>query len=157
MVNAYVVDIDGTIADASHRLHFIDRQRNEPPRWDDFFGACSNDQPITAVIDLLQKLNEGAFLCNPEQDTIFIYLTGRPERIRQQTEQWLMFHNCPNGALLMRADGDHRPDHEIKPERLKGLMDKYSILGVFEDRPSVCREWRKMGLTVFQVGSGEEF
>jgi hypothetical protein len=60
--------------------------------------------------------------------------------------------------LLMRRDGDHRPDTVTKREHMAGLIEAGTkIEAVFEDRPSVCRVWRELGLTVFQVGSGEDF
>jgi hypothetical protein len=57
----------------------------------------------------------------------------------------------------MRRDGDHRPDTLTKRELLdKIIADGGVVAGVFEDRPSVCRVWREMGLTVFQMNH-EEF
>jgi hypothetical protein len=61
------------------------------------------------------------------------------------------------GQIIMRKDGDHRPDTEAKKELVESLLAQGSqIRGIFEDRPSVCRLWRSMGFTVFQM-THEEF
>ncbi len=57
----------------------------------------------------------------------------------------------------MRKEGDHRPDTIAKKELLDRLIaEGHQIAGVFEDRPSVVRVWRELGLTVFQM-THEEF
>lgn len=143
---AYIVDIDGTLADISHRLRFIEAQ---PKQWDDFFEACSDDLPIEDVIDVVR-----AIACEQEgvRGPEIVYLTGRPERVRDKTNVWLACNGLPAGRLIMRKDGDHRPDTTAKRELMDAIIaDGYRIAGVFEDRPSVVRVWREMGLTVFQM------
>lgn len=144
----YIVDIDGTLANISHRLHFI---RSEPKQWDAFFEACSEDAPIQDVIDVVKSLDRAT----PRPQ--IIYLTGRPERVRMKTVAWLTQHGLPLGQLIMRKDGDYRADTTAKRELLERILAEGStVAGVFEDRPSVCRVWREMGLTVFQM-THEEF
>ena len=140
---AYIVDIDGTLANLSHRLHYIE---SEPKQWDAFFEACADDLPIQDVIDVVKNL--------PNE---VIYCTGRPERVREHTMRWIQDNGLPYGLLVMRRDGDHRPDTIAKKEIMAELQGcGYRIAGVFEDRPSVVRVWREMGLTVFQM-KHEEF
>lgn len=140
---AYIVDIDGTLANLSHRLHYIE---SEPKQWDAFFEACADDLPIQDVIDVVKNL--------PNE---VIYCTGRPERVREHTMRWIQDNGLPYGLLVMRRDGDHRPDTIAKKEIMAELQGYgYRIAGVFEDRPSVVRVWREMGLTVFQM-KHEEF
>jgi hypothetical protein len=110
------------------------------------------------VIDVVKAI---AFLSYTTEDDTelckIVYLTGRPHRVRHQTEEWLWDHALPKGELIMRRDGDHRPDTLTKRELLdKIIADGGVVAGVFEDRPSVCRVWREMGLTVFQMNH-EEF
>jgi predicted secreted acid phosphatase len=145
-MKTYIVDIDGTLADLGHRLHFI---QQEPKQWDAFFEACSEDTPINGVIFVIKALlHDGAYI---------VFLTGRPEKVRAKTVTWLNEQGLPVNHLIMRRDGDHREDTVAKLELLRSLPTGAEIAGIFEDRPSVCRTWRSMGLAVFQVGSGEEF
>ena len=40
-----VCDIDGTIANLSHRLHFIQPEEGGKKDWDSFFAGVSDDEP----------------------------------------------------------------------------------------------------------------
>jgi hypothetical protein len=56
----------------------------------------------------------------------------------------------------MRADGDYRPDVEVKREMLRGIQGQgYDVRLVVDDRPSVIEMWKAEGLTVLEVDSGE--
>lgn len=149
-MRVYIVDIDGTLADIDHRLHFV---QGEPKKWDEFFEACNGDKPIRDVIHVVRAI--AAY--DRGEETEIIYLTGRPESVRDKTTIWLMTYGLPNGRLIMRRNGDHRADTIAKRELLEELISEGKhIAGVFEDRPSVVRVWREMGLTVFQL-KHEEF
>ncbi|MEE1225907.1 MAG: hypothetical protein UHM08_02270, partial [Bacteroidales bacterium] len=97
----YIFDIDGTLADCSQRLHFI---QQEKPDWESFYKDCVNDKPILPVVELTQILKDSY------QDLIFV--TGRPEKYMEETTEWLcnqLETDCI--ILFMRKDGDHRPDY----------------------------------------------
>jgi len=147
-MKTYIFDIDGTLADCSHRLHFIEGEKKD---WDAFFAACDMDTPISDVIEVARTLG------NLGSGASIIYCTGRPERVREKTASWLRSHRLPfSDQIVMRRDGDHRPDTQAKRELMdKILADGDTIAGVFEDRPSVVRVWREMGLTVFQMTDKE--
>ena len=55
----------------------------------------------------------------------------------------------------MRGFGDNRNDRLIKEELFfNHINDKYSVLGVFDDRPRVVRMWYDIGIpTVFCVAN----
>src|SRR5690349_10124073 len=97
----YIVDIGGTIADCSHRLHFI---KGGTKDWEAFFAACVDDKAIDHMRGVVWSL---------DGDAPIVYVTGRPERTREATTDWLYANEFPLAAdelLLMREDGDHRPD-----------------------------------------------
>jgi acid phosphatase class B len=142
----YLVDIDGTVADCSHRLHFI---QTKPANWDAFFAACPNDTPIKEVIDVVRMLaNAGARL---------VFVTGRSNAVELETQDWLVAHKLPWLAIYMRKAGDHREDNVVKGELLDEIISDWNnepIGGVFEDRQQVVDMYRKRGLHVFQVAPG---
>lgn len=149
----YIVDIDGTIADLTHRLPHIQK---EPKDWDAFFAACDRDGPIPHMIDMLNALGGG--------NEAFMFVTGRPERCRAPTFKWLrrMFPNwtwdSEDGSrdLYMRADGDHRPDEIVKAELLdRMLVDGARPIMAFEDRTRVVKMWRSRGIPCLQVADGD--
>jgi phosphoglycolate phosphatase-like HAD superfamily hydrolase len=152
MAKTYIFDIDGTLADCRHRLHFIEGEHKD---WDVFFAACADDAPIHPVIDVCRAL---AFSRITDQQARIVYLTGRSDSVRRETQEWLFQkHHLPMGDVIMRKAGDHRPDTQAKKELMESILAAGDeIAGVFEDRPSVCRVWRSMGLTVFQM-THEEF
>ena len=145
---AYIFDIDGTIADCSHRLHFITGEHKD---WGAFYDACFDDAPINDVIKILNIIEWRA----PAK---VIFLTGRPEQSRLNTSNWIAnYIGIETGKenLFMRHDGDHRPDYIVKHEIYEQeIKDKHNVIGVFEDRDSCVKMWRELGLTCFQVADG---
>lgn len=136
----YVFDLDGTLADLSHRRHLL-------PDWDAFFAACGGDEPILPVIELLLRLWNG-------RPSVKIEIwSGRSDAVRGLTEDWLARQGI-SGSLLtcMRTAGDHRPDDEVKREFLHGT-DWPDI--VFDDRDRVVAMWRSLGVTCLQVAPGD--
>jgi hypothetical protein len=142
-----IFDLDGTLADCSHRLHFI---QSKPKNWKAFFAGMEHDAPIKDTITVAQSLY-GSF-----NDLIFC--TGRPMSYCKVTRNWLIQHvgdwteDCP---LYMRAKGDGRPDYEVKLDlfnemHVNGLDPKVA----FEDRDQVVDMWRQNGLICYQVAKG---
>lgn len=150
-----ICDIDGTIADCKHRLHYLKKKD-----WDSFYDACDKDKPIEPVVSMLQNLW-------PYYKIIF--LTGRRTTCRGKTLNWInefvvpeRVKNTPVQAmseygLLMRANGDKRHDIWVKPELLANNYDitPDSIAFILEDRNAMVRKWRAMGFTTLQVAEGD--
>ncbi|MCY4641509.1 MAG: hypothetical protein OXC41_02250 [Gammaproteobacteria bacterium] len=136
-----LLDIDGTLADNSHRQHLVS---SPPKRWHEFFTKMTDDIPNVAVVNLYRTLCRSG-------DYDVVLVTARPEKYRSVTEDWLRRYNIDWTMLLMRADGDFRPDAEIKREmldKLKCTLDE--IVFVIDDRTQTVRMWRSLGLTCFQ-------
>jgi phosphoglycolate phosphatase-like HAD superfamily hydrolase len=141
----YIFDIDGTLADLSHRLHLI---KQEPKDWDGFFAACASDKLLSHVADIAVAL---------DREHTILMVSGRSETVRKQTAEWLDDYGIPCDGLYMRKAGDHRPDHVVKAELLDALGEEWDvkqIAGIFEDRKQVVDMYRAKGLAVFQVADG---
>ena len=151
-MKVYLFDIDGTLADLTHRLHHIsgeyDNQGMEKPKnWDAFFAACSDDKPIKHVVELAKMIVDA--------DKTIVYVSGRSDSVRGQTLMWLAGHVGSVGPLYMRKHGDHRPDNIVKSEILDQIiLDGYEPVMVFEDRDQVVKMWRERGITCLQVAEG---
>ncbi len=138
--NCYIFDIDGTLADCRHRLHYIQGKKKD---YDAFYGALSQDSPIWATIDLTRVL------FSPETDILVV--SGRPSNYRELTLKWLDTNGVLFSKAFFRQAGDFRSDYIIKKEILDQIIkDGYNILAVFDDRPLVVKMWRENGLTCFQ-------
>ena len=147
MKKIVVVDIDGTVADCSHRQHFV---QNVQKDWKSFFAGMSDDTPRK---DVYEAASDEAVAENAE----LVFVSARPEDYREQTEAWLQEHGMDYTALLMRRKGDKRPDTDVKKGIYNRYLKQYEIVKVYDDRPSVIRMWRELGLEVEDVGKGEEF
>ena len=140
----YVFDLDGTLADCSHRLHFIEKQ---PKDWTGFFAACAEDKPIEHMVGLAADLFEGGYQ--------IVFVSGRSDECRDDTERWLERY-LELAPLYMRKAGDYRADDIIKIELLAQLRaDGYEPIMVFDDRKRVVDAWRSAGVPCAQVAPGD--
>lgn len=152
MRKAIIVDVDGTIADITHRLHFVKRPSKDRD-YPAFFDAMGKDKPKKDVIEIIEKLS---------YDYGIIFVTGRPWSHWKETSDWIEKHAlmsfCRHADFFMRPDGDFTPDAELKAriyeEKIEG---KFDVVAVFDDRQSVVDMWRSKGLTCFQVEQWEEY
>ena len=130
-----VTDIDGTLAHMKNRNPY-DESRVGEDEYDEVVAA--------AVIGVISKL-----------DAESIVVSGRSDKCREQTEDWLVNHGFPYNHLFMRKHGDTRPDYVVKNEIYDASIIPYNdILAVFDDRDQVVRHLRARGITVFQVAPG---
>jgi hypothetical protein len=149
MSSYVIVDLDGTIFDLSHRLHFI---TDKPKNWNAFFKAAKDDTPIKKVVEVIRALDDAGYG--------LVFITGRSDMIREITQEALnKLFPTTIYDLYMRRDGDNREDSIVKLELLNKAFpesgDKEEILGVFEDRQQVVDMYRAQGLRVFQVATGK--
>lgn len=131
-----VFDIDGTVADARHRLHFV-RGRATHEVWERFFDAAVDDPPIRAGIASVQSW---ARRCE------IVWCTGRPERVRDLTRRWLGDNGLPVGILEMYPSGDTRPTREVKADYVRRLAVRRVIAVVVDDDPRVIEMVQNMGI-----------
>lgn len=144
-MHCYIFDIDGTLADLTHRLPHIQKQ---PKDWDTFFACVGDDAPIPHIIKLaIDVALAGAKV---------VYVSGRSDQCRNETEYWLRCNALPDGPVFMRKAGDHRPDHQVKVELLAQLRsDGFDPVMAFDDRNSVVKMWRELGVPCAQVADGD--
>lgn len=135
-----VFDLDGVLADVRHRLPLV---AGRPRRWDDFFAAA----PLDPV------LPEGrlAVLAAVDAGRPVVYLTGRPERCRADTLDWLVRHGLPDGELIMRPEGDRRPARMTKLAALRRLAGRMQVGMVVDDDATVVEALRAAGFPVLHA------
>lgn len=152
MKNYIIFDIDGTLADISQRLHFIQGEKKD---WESFYNAMDKDQPIYEMALLLRVL---LFTTLTDTEYEVVFVTGRPEKYREKTMKWLSniahIENL-NDRLFMRKDGDFRQDYVIKREIVEKLKERGPIRMAFEDRDQVVQMYRSLGIRCLQVADGD--
>ena len=141
-----IVDLDGTLANVTHRLHFV---RQEHKKFDDFHAAAPNDTPHDWCVALMEAMHN---LGHP----VYI-VSARPKRLNGITLEWLQTHKVVYDALfLLREDKDHRPDHEMKKDFI-ARVGLENILFVVDDRRRVVDMWRAEGLICLQCADWPEY
>jgi hypothetical protein len=131
-----VIDIDGVLADVRHRLKYLDRR---PKDWGRFFRAAPDDPPLTVGLETARRLAE---VCE------VVYLSGRPEHCRRDTEEWFRRHGVPAGELHLRPRNDFRPAREMKVQVLRRLRRRAPVSVLVDDDPDVLAAARDAGFDV---------
>ena len=147
-LEAILFDIDGTLSDVTHRLHFIENGKNQ---WGLFFKEIPNDPPIEPIVGIARTLIRS-------NDKAVLFASGRPEYTRKDTVAWFLKHQIEvdfETRLFMRKDGDQRADHIVKREILDHIRNAgFEPVLVFDDRQSVVDMWRDQGIRVAQTAPG---
>ena len=140
-----IVDMDGTLADCSHRVHWI---AEKPKNWDMFHHECDKD-PVHKHIGVLVN-------CLSDQDFKIVVVSGRVEATRAKTEAWLRKNFIDFHALFMRPDGDYRADDVLKEEILdRDILPVWNPMMALDDRDRVVAMWRRRGVPCLQVAAGD--
>ena len=134
-----MVDIDGVVADVRHRLHHL---RGGRPQWERFFAAAVDDPVHPEGRAVVERLAE-------DHDVVF--LTGRPEHLRDATVGWLDAHGLGGHELVMRRDGDRRPAVRAKLGALRELAAARVVAIVVDDDAEVVDAVREAGWPVFSA------
>ncbi len=138
-----ICDLDGVLADASGRQHFL---AENPPNWHAFFDAAGHDPLIGSALDVLGSVDESLQV---------ILLTGRPVRIRPATLEWLTRHNIRWDLLIMRESGSYIKAREFKKNTVKELRQfGFDLQMAYEDDEQICVMYEAEGLACTYVHSG---
>jgi hypothetical protein len=137
-----VIDIDGTVADARHRLHLIADPTAGRNEWIAFFDAAAADPPIVEGVAAARKL---------EEDCEIVWLTARPERVRTLTRTWLDEHGLAFGTLLMKPRAVRSSARHYKLSVIRRLSLGRDVVAVLDDDPRVVAVLDEAGLPAEHV------
>lgn len=162
-IDYIVCDLDGTICDIRHRQHLA-----QCGDWEEFHGLIDKDAPRATALSVLNLLRNS--MNNEGHPPELIFLTGRPEQYRPQTEKWLadnalMFLEDDYAALLMRGKHQGGSDTVVKQELLETYLKENYGEGVepsywmerviiLDDRDKVVAHFRDLGYEAWQVAEG---
>lgn len=146
---AIITDRDGTLASVAH----VAPQDQSNDSWNAYNAAMAFDAVVPSVLGTL----EWARRTMP--DVTIIMTSGRAGgdfpgdvRRRRQMEDWILKHQLPIDALLMRKGGDQRRDSIVKREMFEQSIEpQFDVLFAIDDRPQVCDLWRDLGIPLLQV------
>lgn len=154
-----VTDLDGTLANCDARrdkLQAVEKAvaldgsaEGGDRKWSEFMQGQEHDPLIVSTYHTIIAMQ--AHLRMP-----LIICTARAERFRPIVEAWLGKWNIHYYTMLMRPDGDHRPDVYIKEKMLLELrLMQLEPYMVWDDRNCVVEMWRKAGIVCHQVNEGD--
>lgn len=139
---AIIVDLDGTLCNADHRKHFVESEKKD---WKSFYQGISDDKINEWCSEIISKM----------VGYTIVFVSGRPDDYRKETEDWLYKHLYGHFPLFMRESGDFRKDSIIKEEIYwKKIEPNYDVLFCIDDRKQVVDMWRSIGLTCLQCAEG---
>lgn len=138
-----IADIDSTVADTRQRWH-LSPMADPNSSWHAFCAARMSDLPIAGTVTLLRMLypHHQVHLCS-----------GSEESSRDVTRSWLAMHRVPHDVLRQRAEGDRRPNAEVKIAYIEELRARGLHVALFlEDHPDVGVQIpRRTGVPVLGV------
>lgn len=137
---AILIDLDGTLANCNHRLHYI---RSEKKNYKTF----SSDEEIEK--DMLNSWCS-SIISHFKNDHKIIILTGRNEYSRRITLEWLVKHDIYIDEMIMRKDGDFRKGEVVKADEIEKLKEKYDLVFAIDDNIKVAQMMRNMGIVCLQ-------
>lgn len=139
-------DLDGVLADASHRQHHL---HLEEPDWDGFYAAVDADTPLETGARLLSALHP---------DVPVVILTGRIDAVAPTTVEWLRRHRIRWDMLVCRpaADSD-RDTHAVDYKRIevaKLLAASIRPVLAIDDNRRIVAMYEEFGIPGAYVSSG---
>lgn len=135
-----LVDIDHTISNAFWRDGMI----GVSP-WDDYHLASQKDKPFKKAIKLINSLyNQGYTI---------IGLTGRPEKFRSLTMDWLIDEEVDLEEILMRYDDVFLKNAEMKIKLVEDRFKKNykDIHFLIDDNEDTCIAFQNIGIATMQI------
>ena len=150
---AIICDLDGTLCNIKHRLHLHPSNRGittEPylqDAYDEFNSYLIYDKPYWRIWLLLKLAN--LFRIK------IIFMTARPSKFEFMTHCWIKRYWLTYRLLFLRGGGDNRSDWEVKKDYYDPMDKNYfKIILAIDDRESVCKMWRSLGLRTLKVRNG---
>ena len=142
---AIIVDLDGTLCNVDHRVSHVQKEEKD---WKSFNEGMVDDGIHHWCYELIESMRK--------QDYKIIFVTGRDDSYRSHTVDWLKKNHVSYDELYMRVEADHRDDELIKKEIYdRSIQEVYEVLFVVDDRLSVVKMWRKIGLICLQCDWGD--
>jgi len=144
---AIICDLDGTLCNIDHRLHFVHPPEGVKKDWRSFSGSLRTDD-LNSWCDLILSLTR-------EEGYPTILCSGRTDNYKELTKDWLKKYDVEYDHLFMRNRQDFRADFIVKEIILDfEILTRYRPYFFIDDRQQVVQMYRKRGFTVLQCADG---
>lgn len=138
-----IIDIDDTLSLAGKRFELA-KKSNGKTDWNIAHDVelVKQDKPNLPMIDLAKRYKKEGFKV--------VILTGRPDSIREVTEEWLKRYDVEYDELYMR----NKSEHYIKATVFKKKIYQIYLEDVFcayDDDEEIIQMWNSLGIPAFKV------
>ena len=133
-----IFDLDGTLVDVTSVRHNVEGKKKD---FDKFHKESLSCPPYKKVLSLNKTLQESADIC-------IVILTGREEKYRSLSEQWLEINSISYSALLMRPNHDFRKNVEVKKEIYDDYKSNFFPYLAIDDTPELRELWKEVGFSL---------
>jgi len=133
---AFIFDIDGTLAVMQDRSPY-DLSRVMEDRL---------NNSVSETLEAIYILGHEIIICSGRECT---------QECEDLTKEWLRINGIDYSFIMMRQEGDMRPDYIIKEEMWQKICEDFYVVAMFDDRNQVVNHARKLGFNVFQVAEGD--
>lgn len=147
-LTAIIFDLDGTLCNLDHRLHFLKKPEGEKKNWKGFLENLIGDKVNKWCADIINALSS---------EYTIVYCSGRPDDYRPDTMAWLEENDLyGHRYLFMRPRNDYREDSIVKEILLDfEVLTRFKPYFFIDDRQRVVDMYRKRGFTVLQCDKGD--
>ena len=151
-----IFDIDGVLADCSHRLKYI---KGEKKDYDKFYSA--DEIWKDEILPEGHWIFDFAYEWVQQRSAHFqiVFLTARNESRKIATKAWFMesfsqlitekIHGM-SSKIFMRSKNDYRPAHQVKEDLIKKHIGFENILFAFDDDDKVNEMYAKHGVICYK-------
>ena len=145
MNKGIIIDLDGTLADVSHRVHHVEKEVKDKKAFNQLMGKDSLNH---WCYELMEAMRARGYK--------IIFITGRPEKYWDDTTAWLDRNKISYDELYMRPRTAKGTDDLVKKNIYENsIRNRIDIAFIVEDRLSVVRMWREIGLVCLQCDWGD--
>lgn len=142
-----VFDIDGVLADCSHRLKYI---QGEDKDYDSFYSydEILKDKPILNLDKILLNIQ-----CAENSDIDIRFITARNIKSITATAEWLEKYfsiMIEEGDILMRPEKNWRPAYQVKEDLIEKHIGFENILFAFDDDDQINEMYKKHGVMCYK-------
>ena len=133
-----IFDLDGTLINVEPVRHYVEGKNKN---FDAFHNESLNCTPFENVLNLNK-------LMHSMSDVYIAIVTGREEKYREVSEQWLSRNRVFYQVLLMRKNNDYRKNVIIKREIYESIESNLNPFVAIDDTLDLRDMWKNIGFSL---------
>lgn len=139
-----IIDIDNTLCNSNPRFQLATKP-NGKIDWDiaHIPAYIIVDEPFYPMIDLVKHYKKSG--------VEVILLTGRPESVREVTNEWLVKYGVEYDQLIMRSWEDNFLKAPIYKKKMYEKYIQSNVICAYDDDEKIIDMWIELKIPCFKV------